>query len=583
MNPDLLWLKPVAECLFFIGLVLVAAKPIGLYLTSSLEGTPSRWTAPLRPLERLFRKTVGARFLQEQGWAQYTKSLLAFNALGMAVLLLIELIQKWLPLNPQHLGNVPIDVAFNTAVSFGTNTNWQSYVPEKTMSHLTQMLGLAVQNFLSATTGIAVAIALIRGFVRRETKSIGNYWADLSRTIVYVLLPLSLLFSLLLLWQGVPQNFDAAVGTKTLEGNSQVIPQGPVASQEAIKELGTNGGGFFNANSSHPYENPTPLTNLLELLAMVLIPAGLIYAFGKMSGDIRQGRALIKAIIILYAAGLAVVIISEWRGNSLVQRNLAGLVETGHSPDQPGGNLEGKEVRFGIASSALFTESTTATSCGAVNNMHSSLVPLSGFVALLNMQLGEPVFGGVGSGLYLLILFAVVTVFIAGLMVGRTPEYLGKKIGPLEIKLTVTAVLVSSVVILLVAAAGSLAAGAKVSVGNPGPHGFSEILYAGSSAGANNGSAFASLNANSLFWNISLALAMLIGRYVPILLILRLAGALALRRYTAVTSGSFPTTGWTFVLLLTAIIILVGGLTFLPALTLGPVVEHLAILSGNLF
>lgn len=583
MNPDLYFLKPVAECVFFIALILIAAKPVGLYLYRSLNGTPSKLTAPLRPLERLFDRVAGARFLEEQGWAQYGRSLLVFNALGIGVLLLLELIQKWLPLNPQRLGNVPLDLAFNTAVSFGTNTNWQAYVPERTMSFLTQMLGLAVQNFLSAATGIAVALALVRGFVRKEAKSIGNFWVDLSRSIVYVLLPLSLLLSVVLLWQGSPQNFKPAVEATTLEGKVQVIPQGPVASQEAIKELGTNGGGFFNANSSHPYENPTPLSNLLELLAIMLIPAGLIYAFGKMTGDIRQGRALMKAVLVLYAAGLAVVAYSEWRGNSLVRKELAGVVETGHSPYQPGGNLEGKEVRFGIAASSLFTASTTATSCGAVNNMHSSLVPMSGFVALFNMQIGEIVFGGVGSGLYMLILFAIVTVFIAGLMVGRTPEYLGKKIGPLEIRLTVVAVLISSVMILVVAAAGSLVAGAKASVGNPGAHGFSEILYASTSAGANNGSAFASLNANIRFWNILLALVMLVGRYLPIILALRLAGALAQRRYTAVTSGSFPTTGWTFVLLLVAIIILVGGLTFMPALTLGPVVEHLTMLSGNVF
>jgi K+-transporting ATPase ATPase A chain len=583
MSSNLYFLKPIAECIFFLGLILIAAKPMGLYICSSLQGAPSPLTAPLRPLEGLFRRAAGRRCLEEQDWAQYGKSLLVFNALGMGVLLLLELVQKWLPLNPQHLGNVPLGAAFNTTVSFVTNTNWQSYVPERTMSYLTQMMGLAVQNFLSAATGIAVALALVRGFVRKEAKTIGNFWLDLSRSVVYLLLPLSLILSLILLGQGAPQNFGPAVEAATMEGKSQMIPQGPVASQEAIKELGTNGGGFFNANSSHPYENPTPLTNLLEILAIVLIPAGLIYAFGKMTGDIRQGRALMKAVLVLYTAGLAVVVFSEWRGNSLVQKELAGAVETGHYRGQPAGNLEGKELRFGIAASSLFATSTTATSCGAVNNMPSSLAPLSGFVALFNMQLGEVVFGGAGSGLYMLILFAVVTVFIAGLMVGRTPEYLGKKIGPLEIKLTVLAVLTSSIVILVVAAAGSLAAPARASVGNPGPHGFSEILFAATSAGANNGSAFASLNANTPFWNITLALAMLIGRYVPIVLTLRLAGALARRRYTAVTSGSFPTTGWTFVFLLVAVIILVGGLTFMPALTLGPLVEHLMMLSGAVF
>jgi len=401
--------------------------------------------------------------------------------------------------------------------------------------------------------------------------------------LVYVLLPLSLLISIVLLWQGTPQNFNPYVVAKTVEGKTQLIPQGPVASQESIKELGTNGGGFFNANSSHPFENPTPLSNLVELLAIILIPAGLIYAFGKMVGDIRQGRALMKAVVILYAAGLALVVYSEWRGNPILQKELAASVELTPSRLQPGGNMEGKELRFGIAGSSLFTTLTTATSCGAVNNMHSSLLPMSGFVALVNMQLGEIVFGGVGSGLYMLILFAIMTVFIAGLMVGRTPEYLGKKIGPLEIKLTVLAVLISSILILTIAAAGSVLPGAKASVGNAGPHGFSEILYAGTSASANNGSAFASLNSNTVFWNIALALAMLLGRYVPIVLALSLAGALAGKKYTPATSGSFPTTGWTFVLLLAAIIILVGGLTFMPALTLGPVVEHLMMLAGKIF
>jgi K+-transporting ATPase ATPase A chain len=445
------------------------------------------------------------------------------------------------------------------------------------------MLGLTVQNFLSAATGIAVALALIRGLIRKETKSIGNFWLDLTRSFVYVLLPLSFLFSIILLGQGTPQNLNPYADAMTVEGKTQLIPQGPVASQEAIKLLGTNGGGFFNANSSHPYENPTPLSNLLELLAIVLIPAGLIFAFGKMVGDLRQGRALMKAVVILFAASLSLVILSEWQGNPIMKKEFSESIETGHSRGQPGGNLEGKEERFGIAGSALFTTLTTATSCGAVNNMHSSLVPMSGFVALFNMQLGEIVFGGVGSGLYMLILFAVITVFIAGLMVGRTPEYLGKKIGPLEIKLAVLAVLVSSILILILAAAGSILPGAKASVGNAGPHGFSEILYAGTSASANNGSAFASLNSNTVFWNVALALAMLFGRYVPIILTLRLAGALAQKKYTAATLGSFPTTGWTFVLLLVSVIILIGGLTFMPALTLGPVTEHLMMLSGKIF
>jgi K+-transporting ATPase ATPase A chain len=581
--PSLFFLKPVAESAFFILLVLLVAKPFGLYLYCSLGEKPSRLALFLKPCERLFRRVAGAGSLAEQDWRQYGASLIIFNGLGMGILLAIQLIQKWLPLNPERLGNLPLDLAFNAAASFTTNTNWQSYVPEKTMSYLTQMLGLTVQNFLSAGTGMAVVLALIRGFSRKQTKFIGNFWMDLTRSVVYVLLPISLLLSVVLLWQGCPQNFDAYARAKTLEGRTQVIPQGPVASQEAIKEFGTNGGGFFNANSSHPYENPGPLSNLLELLAIALIPAGLIYAFGRMIEDIRQGRALMKAVLILFVAGLSVVIFSEWKGNPIVKSEFTGKVETGHSQNQPGGNLEGKEERFGIAGSSLFATLTTATSCGAVNTMHSSLAPLSGLVALVNMELGEIIFGGVGSGLYMLILFAVITVFIAGLMVGRTPEYLGKKIGPLEIKLTVLAVLVSSILILTVAAAGSVSSGAKASVGNPGPHGFSEILYAGTSASANNGSAFASITSNTAFWNIMLALAMLLGRYIPIILTLRLAGALAGKKHTAVTSGSFPTTGWTFVLLLVAVIILIGGLTFMPALTLGPVVEHVTMLWGKTF
>jgi K+-transporting ATPase ATPase A chain len=576
-------LKPAAECAFFMLLVLLVAKPMGIYFYQALWVTPSRWLAWLRPLERLFLRVAGAGASAEQNWAQYAASLMMFNGLGIAVLLIIQLVQRWLPFNPQPLGNVPWDVALNAAVSFTTNTNWQSYVPETTMSHLTEMLGLAVQNFLSAATGIAVLLALLRGFGRREARTIGNFWTDLTRSVTYVLLPLSFLLAVTLLWQGAPQNFRPAVAATTLEGRTQRIPQGPVASQEAIKELGTNGGGFFNANSSHPYENPTPLSNLLELLSIALIPAGLIYAFGKMTGDIRQARSLMKAVLTLFAAGLAVVALSEIKGNPITKAKFSGEVATAPSPNQPAGNLEGKELRFGMAGSSLFATLTTATSCGAVNAMHTSLAPLSGFVALFNMQVGEVVFGGVGSGLYMLILFAVITVFIAGLMVGRTPEYLGKKIGPLEIRLTVLAVLISSILILMMAAAGSIAPAARAAVGNPGPHAFSEILYAGTSASANNGSAFTSLNADTVFWNLGLALAMLLGRFVPIVLTVRLAGALAEKKHTAETSGSFPTTGWTFVILLVAVIVLIGGLTFLPALTLGPIVEHLAMLMGKVF
>ncbi len=576
-------LKPAAECSVFILLVLLAAKPVGIYLYRTLWEKPGRWFSWLRPLERLFQRAAGAGVPDEQNWTQYAAALMIFNGLGIIVLFALQIVQKWLPLNPQRLGNVPWDVALNTAVSFVTNTNWQSYVPETTMSHLTQMLGLAVQNFLSAATGIAVALALLRGFTRRETKTIGSFWSDLTRSIVYVLLPISFVLAVALVWQGVPQNFGPAAAVTTFEGRRQTIPQGPVASQEAIKELGTNGGGFFNANSAHPYENPTPLSNLLEMLAIAVVSAGLIYAFGKMTGDIRQARSLMKAVIILFAAGLAVVVISEWRGNPITKVRFGSEVATAPRPDRPAGNLEGKELRFGIAGSSLFATVTTATSCGAVNAMHTSLTPLAGFVPIFNMQLGEIVFGGVGSGLYILILFAVVTVFIAGLMVGRTPEYLGKKIGPLEIRLTVLAVLISSVLILLMAAAGSLTPAARATVGNPGPHGFSEILYASTSGSANNGSAFTSLNANTVFWNIGIAVIMFFGRFVPAILTLRLAGALAEKKHWAKTAGSFPTTGWTFVTLLISVIVLVGGLTFLPALTLGPFVEHLAMLAGTVF
>jgi potassium-transporting ATPase potassium-binding subunit len=587
----------------FLGVALLLVKPVGLYMANVMEGR-SIW--PLRigaPLERFIYRLCGTEPGTEMSWKGYAIALLVFNALGALFVYGLQRLQLWLPLNPQHFANVTPDSSFNTAVSFITNTNWQGYSGESTMSYLTQMAGLAVQNFLSAATGIVVAIALIRGFARRNAQAIGNFWVDMTRSTLYVLLPISIVFALVLVWQGVPENFSAYKDVTMLEtvtyqqpktdaagnpikdqaGNpvmenastrTQSLPMGPMASQELIKELGTNGGGFVNANSAHPYENPTPLSNLIEMLAIILIPASLTYTFGRMVGDTRQGWAVLAAMALLFVGELSIAAYNEQLGNP----HVAALgVDQAASALQPGGNMEGKEARFGIGASALFATITTGTSCGAVNSMHDSFTPLAGFVPLFNMMLGEVVFGGVGTGLYSMLIFAIVGVFIAGLMIGRTPEYLGKKLEAFEMKMSSIAILVMPFIVLMgTAVAVSLTAG-QAGVANPGAHGFSEILYAFTSASNNNGSAFAGISANTPFYNTALGLCMWLGRYWPIVAVLGIAGSLAAKKRVPASSGTMVTYGPTFVLLLIGTVLLVGALTFVPALALGPVVEHLML------
>jgi len=585
----------VALFVGYLLLVLAAVKPLGLYMANVLEARPV-W--PLRlgaPLERAIYRLCGIEPAREMGWKEYAVGLLLFNALGGLALYLLQRCQLWLPLNPQRFANLSPDSAFNTAMSFITNTNWQGYSGESTMSYLTQMAGLAVQNFLSAASGIVVAIVLIRGLARHSVQTIGNVWADLTRSTLYILLPLALLLALALVSQGVLENFSPYKEITTVEpltyqqpktdtsGNpvqetltshTQTLPMGPIASQESIKELGTNGGGFVNANSAHPYENPNAVSNLLEMLAILIIPAALTYTFGRMIGDTRQGWAVLAAMMILFVSLLGTAAYNEQRGNPLV----AGLaVDQAASATQSGGNMEGKETRFGIAASVLFASVTTATSCGAVDAMHDSFTPLGGLVPLFQMQLGEVVFGGVGTGLYSMLIFAIVGVFIAGLMIGRTPEYLGKKIEAFEMKMSSIAILVMPFIVLTgTAVAVSLDAG-RAGVGNPGTHGFSEILYAFSSAGNNNGSAFAGISANTPFYNVALGLTMWLGRFWPIVAVLAVAGSLAAKKRIPVSDGTMPTHGPTFVVLLIGTVLLVGALTFVPALALGPIVEHIML------
>jgi len=590
----------------YLAVALLCVKPVGLYISHVMEG---RLIWPLRigaPAERLIYRVCGVDPAAEMGWKKYAIALVLFNGLGALAAYLLQRVQLWLPLNPQQFANVSADSAFNTAVSFVTNTNWQGYSGESTMSYLTQMAGLAVQNFLSAATGIVVAVALIRGLARHSVKTIGNFFVDVTRATLYILVPLSTLLALFLVSQGVVQNFSAykeattldtvayqqpkvdaagnpqkdAAGNPLLENlttRTQTLPMGPMASQEAIKELGTNGGGFVNANSAHPYENPTALSNFLEMLAIILIPASLTYTFGRMVGDTRQGWAVLATMTLLFVALLATAVHSEQQGNPLVAK--LG-VDQAASVLQPGGNMEGKEARFGIAASALFATITTGTSCGAVNSMHDSFTPLGGFVPLFNMQLGEVVFGGVGTGLYSMLIFALIGVFIAGLMIGRTPEYLGKKIEAFEIKMSSIAILVMPFIVLVgTAVAVSLTAG-QAAVANPAAHGFSEILYAFTSASNNNGSAFAGLSANTPFYNTALGLVMWVGRYWPIIAVLAIAGSLAGKKRVPVTAGTMLTHGPTFVILLIGTVLLVGALTFVPALALGPIVEHLTLWGG---
>ena len=591
----------------FLAVVLACVKPLGLYIGSVMEGRP---ILPLRMgarFEALIYRLCGIQPCVEMDWKEYALALLLFNTLGAIAVYLLQRLQPWLPLDPQQFAGVSPDSSFNTAVSFVTNTNWQGYSGESTMSYLTQMAGLAVQNFLSAAAGIVVAIALIRGLARHNTKTIGNCWVDLTRATLYILLPLATVIALLLVSQGVVQNFSAYKQVTTVErvsyqqprldaaGNSvkdaagnavldtlttqqQTLPMGPVASQEAIKELGTNGGGFVNANSAHPYENPTTLSNFLEMLAMLLIPAALTYTFGRMVKDTRQGWAVFAAMGILFVSMLSIAVYNEQVGNPLFAR--LG-VDQAATPLQPGGNMEGKEARFGIAASALFATITTSTSSGAVNSQHDSFTPFGGFVPLFNMQLGEVVFGGVGTGLYSMLIFAIIGVFIAGLMIGRTPEYLGKKIEAFEMKMSSIAILVMPFIVLLGTAVAVSVTGGQVGVGNPGAHGFSEVLYAFSSGPNNNGSAFAGLSANTPFYNTAIGLAILFGRYWLAVPVLAIAGSLARKKIVPSGPGTLPTHTPLFVVLLVGVVILVGALTYVPALALGPIVEHLNLIGAK--
>ncbi|MBY9064932.1 potassium-transporting ATPase subunit KdpA [Sphingomonas yunnanensis] len=558
--------------LLFVGILLALTKPVGLWLHALYEGRRTPLHLVLGPVERGFYALSGIDPNEEQGWRRYAVHMLLFNVALMLFTYAVLRLQAVLPLNPQGLGAVSEHLAFNTAISFTANTNWQSYGGESTMSNLSQMLGLTIHNFLSAATGIALAFALFRGFARRETKTIGNFWADMTRITLYLLLPICVIYTIFLVASGVPQTLAGVVNVQTLEGARQSILLGPVASQEAIKMLGTNGGGFFNANSAHPFENPTALTNLVQMLSIFLLGFGLTWTFGKAVGNTRQGWAILAAMLVVFTAGVTVTYWQEAAGNPVL-----------HQLGVAGGNMEGKEVRFGIAASALFAVVTTAASCGAVNAMHDSFTALGGMIPLFNMQLGEVVIGGVGAGIYGFLLFAILAVFVAGLMVGRTPEYVGKKIESREVKLTVLAIAVLPLVILGFTALSSVLQQGLAGPLNKGPHGFSEILYAFTSAVANNGSAFAGLTANTPYYNGLLGVAMWVGRFFIIVPMLAIAGSLAAKKYTPESAGSFPTTGGLWVGLLVGIILILGGLTFLPSLALGPIADHLAMIRGQLF
>ncbi len=574
-------LNGIIQIVAFFLLVLAVTKPLGLFITTVFAGERTFLHPVLEPIERLVYKVCGIDPSREQHWTGYTIAMLLFSLAGMLMLYGLQRLQGALPLNPQGLPGVADDLAFNTAASFTTNTNWQAYGGESTLSYLVQMAGLTVQNFVSSATGIALAIALIRAFSRQSTKTIGNFWADLVRGTLYLLLPISIIVAIVMVWQGTPQNLDPYTQVTTLEGRGQTIAQGPVASQEAIKILGTNGGGFFNANSSHPYENPTPLTNGLQLVLIFSIGAGLTYTLGRMVGNQKQGWAIFSVMSILFAMGVVLAYHAEASGNPVFER--MGL-DVSARETQAGGNMEGKEVRFGIAASALYATVTTDASCGAVNSMHDSFTPLGGLVPIVNMELGEVIFGGVGAGMYGMLLFAILTVFIAGLMVGRTPEYLGKKIEAGEMKMTVLAlILVLPLSILGFTAFAAVHPDGLKGPLNAGPHGFSEILYAFSSGSANNGSAFAGLSANTPFYNITIGLSALIGRFLVIVPAMAIAGSLVQKKRIPFSPGTFPTTGPIWIVLLTGIILVVGGLTFFPALALGPIVEHLMMMAGRLF
>ncbi|TCP88744.1 K+-transporting ATPase ATPase A chain [Sphingomonas sp. PP-CE-1A-559] len=556
----------------FVGILLALTKPVGMWLFALYEGRRTPIHAILGPVETGFYKLSGIDPKQEQGWRRYALHMIMFNAMLMALTYAVLRLQGVLPGNPQGLAGLSPHLAFNTAISFTTNTNWQSYGGESTVSNFSQMFGLTIHNFLSAATGIALAFALFRGFARRSSATIGNFWADMTRVTLYVLLPICVVVTLFYIASGVPQTMAGTVDITTLEGLKQTLTLGPVASQEAIKMLGTNGGGFFNANSAHPFENPTALVNLVQMLSIFLIGFGLTWTFGKAVGNTRQGWAILSAMLVLFLAGVTVTYWQEAAGNPIL-----------HNIGVAGGNMEGKEVRFGIAASALFSVITTAASCGAVNGMHDSFTALGGMIPLLNIQLGEVVIGGVGAGIYGFLLFAILAVFVAGLMVGRTPEYVGKKIEAREVKLAVLAIAILPLVILGFTALSAVLPDGLAGPLNKGPHGFSEILYAFTSAVGNNGSAFAGLTANTPYYNGLLGVAMWLGRFFIIVPMLAIAGGLAAKKYTPESSGSFPTTGALWVGLLVGIILIVGGLTFLPSLALGPIADHLAMISGKTF
>ncbi|HJR10388.1 MAG TPA: potassium-transporting ATPase subunit KdpA [Rhodanobacteraceae bacterium] len=583
----------VIQVLVYLAVLLALVPPVGAYMARVFADAPSRITRFGAPVERGLYRLCGIRAGEEMDWKRYALSMLLFNVLGVLAVYLLQRVQQWLPLNPEHFGAVSPDLAMNTAISFATNTNWQNYAGESTLGYLTDMLALTVQNFMSAATGIAVLVAVVRGFSRRSAQTLGNFWVDLTRATLYVLLPLSLAISLLLASQGVIQNFKSYVDVPVVQTSSytttskdasghdiskvvpvttQTLPMGPAASQVAIKMLGTNGGGFFNANSAHPYENPTPFSNFIEMLAIFLIPGGLCITFGKMVGDKRQGWAILAVMLVIFVPLAFGCIAAEQAGNPA----LHGLAVNQHaSALQAGGNMEGKETRFGIAASGLFATITTAASCGAVNAMHDSFTALGGLVPMWLIQLGEVVFGGVGSGLYGMLAFAVVAVFIAGLMVGRTPEYLGKKIEAHEMKMASLAVLLPCALVVVGTAVAVLVPSGANAVANPGAHGFSEILYALSSVSNNNGSAFAGLSANTPFWNVLLAICMFLARFPLAIAMLAMAGSLAAKKHVPVSAGTLPTHTPLFVALLTCVVIVIGALTFLPALALGPIAEYL--------
>ena len=580
------------QILFFLLVVLALTKPLGAFMTRVFNREKTFLDPILRPIEKLLYRLTGVDETKEMRWTEYAGAMLMFSGVSMVVLYLLQRVQSFLPLNPQKLPPVAPDLAFNTAVSFTTNTNWQAYVPETTMSYLTQMAGLAYHNFISAAVGIALAIAIVRGIARREKDTLGNFWADMVRAALWVLMPICILGALFLVWQGVPQNLkpydtvqlldpqtvqmtDSSGKATTQIVKEQTIAQGPVASQEMIKELGTNGGGFFNTNSAHPFENPTPLTNLFEMVLIFAIGSALTYTLGQMTGSPRHGWAVWCAMAILFLAGITVGYAAEARGNPLLQ--------TSANHVQAAGNMEGKEVRFGIANSALWSVVTTDTSCGAVNSMHDSYTPLGGMIPLINMLLGEVVFGGVGSGLYGTIVFIILSVFIAGLMVGRTPEYLGKKIEAFDVKMAMLTVLIYPLFVLVYTGIAVVTKFGLSSLANAGPHGLSEIFYAYAEAGANNGSAFAGLNANTLWYNTSIASTMLFGRFFMVIPVLAIAGSLVRKKQVPESSGTFPVTTPLFTGLLISVILIVGALTFFPALSLGPILEHLLMYAGKTF